>query len=296
MKYNFKKIGLFWLVALMIIVGSVMGIALKGSDYKSGVWASNYIIPAKVGKSFVYNFDEDGIIEQASSMKKSGNSYWWLSSGGELIKKGCFGLTLHGEQKVGSKLYKRYYKYNRVNSDGGLHPQNIFRLVTRSKWNNSSQQVYAKIDELNLSSSPGRNASNGILFFIRYRDQHSLYYAGIRVDGKAVIKKKINGSYYTLAYEPLFEKNKSSYDKYTNPNLLPVHKWIGIKSVTKTLSNGDVEIKFYIDKDLSGQWELAAKAIDDGSIGGKPIIKSGHAGVRSDFMDIKLEDYKIEEL
>ena len=39
-----------------------------------------------------------------------------------------------------------------------------------------------------------------MLLFNRYQDGQTLYYGGVRVDGAAVIKKKLAGVYTTLAY------------------------------------------------------------------------------------------------
>jgi len=162
-------------------------------------------------------------------------------------------------------------------------------------WKNFTQEVYFKIIKNNLSNSPNRNASNGLLLFNRYQDEYNLYYTGIRVDGYAVIKKKVNGIYYTMAYKPLFVDDE--YNWVTNPNLIPIDSWIGIKSVVINNQDDEVNIKVYIDKDRTGDWTLVAETTDNNKdFGGKAITNAGHAGIRTDFMDVLFDDYKITSL
>ena len=55
-----------------------------------------------------------------------------------------------------------------------------------------------------------------------------------------------------------------------------------------------MDIKLFIDKDKTGNWVLAAEAIDDGkSYGGGAILNEDYAGIRADFMDVEFDDYKI---
>lgn len=226
-------------------------------------------------------------------MSESLNSYWWVNSGAFLIKEDGVGKTLFDEIDKNSKWQKAYLQYNAADTDNGYHPQNIFRLVTRSKWQNFQQTIYAKIKKYNLSESKNRSESNGLLLFNRYLDSDNLYYVGIRVDGTAVIKKKINGNYYTLAQKS-FYKADVPYNRDTNPNLIPGQKWIGLRSEIKTNSDNTVGIKLFIDKDKTGNWVLAAEANDDGkTYGGATILNEGYAGIRTDFMDVEFDDYKI---
>jgi hypothetical protein len=166
--------------------------------------------------------------------------------------------------------------------------------VTRSKWQNFTQTVYFKINRSIISNSPNRNESNGILLFNHYVDGDNLYYAGLRVDGKSVIKKKINGEYYTLTESQIFD-NKI-YNRQNNPNLLPLNTWLGIKAEIKNISPNKVQIKLYFDRTQSDHWELVNEAIDDGhSYGGSAITEKSYAGIRTDFMEVDFSNYKIEE-
>lgn len=179
---------------------------------------------------------------------------------------------------------------NPIDSDDGYHPQNLFRLVTKkTDWRNLTAQAYFKIDRYNFSASPNRNASNGLLLMSRYQaGGQTLYYAGLRVDGTAVIKKKLNGRYTTLGQKTLFA---GRYDREREPALLPGNKWIGLRSETITNADGSVTIKLYSDIGRSGRFTLALAVTDQSS----PIKTPGAGGVRTDFMDVSLDDIWLLE-
>ena len=226
-------------------------------------------------------------------MSESPNPNWWLNSGGRFTVQNGIGATIQGALSTADRWYKEYASSNPVDTDGGAHPQNIFRLVTKSKWQNLSQEAHLMINKYNLSSSPERYDPNGLLFFNRYIDGNNLYYTGIRVDGTAVVKKKIDGDYYTISQTKIFP---DTYNRSTNPNLLPVGQWLGLKSEVTTNNDGTVNIKVYVDKSNNNSWELVINTKDDGkSYGGKAITGSGYAGIRTDFMDVQMDNYKISE-
>lgn len=236
----------------------------------------------------------ENVLNEAGSIEESESDIWWLNSGGLVYFENSVGKTIQNELSEDNKWYQAYKKNNPRDTDEGKHPQNIFRLVTRGKWKNLEQGTYFKINKDNLSVSKYRNQSNGFLFFDRYQDGNNLYYTGIRVDGFAVIKKKINGVYYTMAYERVFP---GKYNRKKNPNLLPHNVWIGLRSEVKNETNGSVSIKVFLDKNRNGNWELIAEARDNGKrYGGKAFLNEGYAGIRTDFMDVEFDDYKIEEL
>ncbi len=250
-------------------------------------------IAAIIQSPFHYAFSNDGSLEEAGKMDDSPSPYWWLNSGGRLLLKDGVGKTIQGELGEFDKWRLAFAASKSVDTDNGYHPQNIFRLVTRSKWQNFSQEVFFQNIKLNMSTSTNRNASNGVLLFNRYQDGNNLYYTGIRVDGAAVIKKKTGGVYYTLVYKP-FYNNSTSYSRDTNPNLIPSQKWIGLKSEVVTNSDNTVSIKLFIDRDKTGNWVLVAEAKDDGkTYGDAAILSEGYAGIRTDFMDVEFDDYKM---
>ena len=249
-------------------------------------------IAALVNSPFYYNFKVDGTLSETGKMDDSSSPYWWLNSGGQFFLKDGISKTVQGELSQFNKWRLAYSLSNPVDTDNGYHPQNIFRLVTRSKWGNFQQEIYFKINKLNKSQSPERNAWSGILLFNRYQNGDNLYYTGIRVDGRAIIKKKINGKYYTMAEKAFYS---GVYNRDTTPNLIPENKWIGLRSEVKANADGTVNIKVFIDKDNTSIWTLAAEATDDGkSYGGAAILNEGYAGIRTDFMDVEFDNYRIK--
>ncbi len=243
---------------------------------------------------FSYNFTIDGSLQEAGSLGSSNSPYWWVSSGGYMNMNSGRGWTVQGSLPDSNSWRLLYNNNNPLDTDNGYHPQNIFRLVTKqTTWKNINQQAYFKITKDNLSASPNRNQSNGLLFFNRYIDQYNLYYTGIRRDGSAVIKKKQNGTYYTLS-QP-FGIFPGTYNAVTSPNLLPLNTWLGLKSEVTTLVDGSVSIKLYMDKNWNNNWKLIAEAIDNGKYGA-PILQGGSGGIRTDFMDVMFDQYKLEEI
>lgn len=298
-KYRYYIVGL----ALLAILVAGLFVVAQSSFFNRAVrYAAlqqdkqTAAVTAAVGSTFYFTFKVDGILDEAGRMDDSSSPYWWLNSGGRFMLSSSTGKTAHGELPQYSKWRIAYAAANPADTDNGYHPQNIFRLVTRSKWQNFSQEVYFQSAKLNMSSSTNRNASNGVLLFNRYQNGNNLYYAGVRVDGTAVIKKKINGMYYTMAQRPFYNKG-SPYNRDTNPNFIPMKKWIGLKSEIKTNLDTTVSIKLFIDREKMGNWVLAAEAIDDGrSYGGAVISNEGFAGIRTDFMDVEFDDYRAVKI
>ena len=236
------------------------------------------------------------VLEESSSMKNSLSEDWWVNSGGVMLTSEKEFSTNVGSLPKDSKWRKLYAKTNPRDTDEGYFPQNIFRLVNRYQWKNYSQQVYFNISKINLSQSEYRNESNGVLFFNRYQDGDNLYYTGLRVDGHAVIKKKIKDKYYTLAEKKIFDSGKK-FDRAKNPSLLPLDKWIGIKSEVKNTDSGTVRLKLYVDQEEEGDWQLVLEINDSNNkFGNGPFLKQGYAGIRTDFMDVKFKNYSLQRL
>ena len=126
------------------------------------------------------------------------------------------GAAAQGHRADDDRWRVRYAISNPVDTDDGYLPQNLFRLILRQKWKNFRQSFYFQIRNVNMTDSPNRNASNGVLMFHRYVDSDNLYYAGVRVDGATVIKKKYRGTYYTLATKPMY--SGGPYDRASRPN------------------------------------------------------------------------------
>lgn len=243
---------------------------------------------ATVGAKFNYTFDWTGTLVETGRMGDSASPYWWLSSGAYLYLRNGVGSTIQGTLP-GNDYWRRYYaSTSPTDTDNGYRPQNLFRLSTRSRWQNFRQQAYFRIRRDNLSASPNRNGSNGLLLMNRRQDENNLYYAGIRVDGAAVIKKKYGGEYYTVAYSRVLP---GTYHRTANPSLLPKDIWLGLRSELTNNPDGTVRIRLYVDLGPGG-WVLVFDVLDNGlAFGGPALTSAGFGGVRTDFMDVELENY-----
>lgn len=252
-------------------------------------------IPAPSSAPFVYSFNADATLSEAGKSSQSTSPYWFLDSGGELIIANGIGQTVHGVLPLTNRWRLAYALDNPRDTDSGTHPQNIFRLVTKQSWEDASVSLSYRIDADNLSASEYRNESNGLLLMTRYRDHDTLYYAGIRVDGTAVIKKKYAGTYYTMAQAPVFP---GVYDRAASPNLLPHGEWISLRVDTVENADGSVTVSLFIAKPGVSGWTRALTAIDDGKKygGTPPITGAGLAGVRTDFMDVSFKDFRVTAL
>lgn len=250
---------------------------------------------APVASPFIYTFNTGGRLNEAGSMGESTSPYWWLDSGGELLLRNGTGATMQGDTPPSDPWFAEYADTNPVDTDNGLHPQNIFRLVTRSvSWSDVAVQAGFYIAKDNFSASPNRNSSNGLLLFSRYKDGQTLYYAGIRVDGTAVIKRKYKGTYYTLAQEPALPGTyRGDVDE---KNLLPHDAWIYLRSETRTNVDQSVTVSLYMRAGPQDKWTLLLSARDIGQGGDPAITGAGAVGIRTDFMDVKFETFRAEAL
>ncbi|MDB5225105.1 MAG: hypothetical protein JWL87_57 [Candidatus Adlerbacteria bacterium] len=247
---------------------------------------------ATVASPYVYLFGGNGALEEARNTSRTASPYWWLNSGGRIEIAGSLGSTMQGDAPQGDRWRTAYAASNPTDTDQGLHPQNIFRLVTRSLWGDASQEVELRLVADQKSQSPNRNASNGLFLMSRYVDGDTLYYAGLRVDGMAVIKKKYNGAYYTLAEAPAFP---GAYDRDKNPNLLPHGEWLSIRSETAH-TDGGIAIRLYLKRESDTNWLKLLEAIDRGQSGTPAIRGRGRGGIRTDFMDVQFRSYRMENL
>ena len=233
-------------------------------------------------------FDGTRDIEETGSIEESGDSCWWLSSGGTFQIDHGVGRTLQGALPAGAMWRERYAKSSAEDTDEGQHPQNLLRLVTRARWRDHRQEVRFRIARINQSASRERGEWSGVLMFNRYQDSQNLYYAGLRMDGMAVIKKKLNGHYTTLAQAAVFGPPQS-FDRDRNPSLLPAGRWVSMASTVRTEPDGSVRLRLLV-RDEAGNWQQVVEAVDAGA-GGEPIREPGHAGLRADFMDVEFTGY-----
>ncbi|KKU77362.1 MAG: hypothetical protein UY04_C0059G0004 [Parcubacteria group bacterium GW2011_GWA2_47_7] len=281
--------GVLALGALTVLIGTLL---LSGPESFSKPTPS---MPIVVTSPFFYTFNSAGILNEAGTMGNSTSPYWWLNSGGQLVMQNGIGETLQGDVSPLNRWRLLYALSNPVDTDGGRHPQNLFRLVSKSTWENVSQEAHFYIVADNFSGSPNRNQSNGLLLASRYTgDGQTLYYAGVRVDGTAVIKKKYRGTYYTLAQKQVFPGTYAiAAGTSTSQNLLPHGVWLGLRLQTLTQSNGNVTLALFVQSS-NGSWQEVLSATDDGgrAVGNTPPITGAqYTGVRTDFMDVRFDTF-----
>ena len=251
-------------------------------------------VAAVVTSPFRYTFKSTGTLKEASSEDESSSPYFWLDSGAKLIIENGIGRTLQGKLSELDPWHVRYALSSRVDTSNGDYPQNLFRLLTRSSWENVRVDTSFRILADHFVDSPNQNASNGLLLMLRYTDGNNLYYAGIRMDGTAVIKKKYKGTYYTLAQKTIFS---GRYAEHANMNLLPHDTWISLRTEIITNLDGSVGISLYQKTEGAAGWTKILEAKDAGTFGGTmPITGAGFIGIRTDFMDVAFKDFNALRL
>lgn len=225
------------------------------------------------------------ILDETPSPEKSSHENWWLNSGGQVFLGENSIQTLFGESEIGTRWHQYYKKTSPLDTDQGLHPQNLFRLVSKDVMIGGSQSGTITIQRYHESESQNRNQSNGVFFMNRYLDGDNLYYIGLRVDGNAVIKRKRNGFYTTLVQKKIFEGN---YDRDKFPNILPLQTPIAVRG---SVQNNDENVELKLELEKNGIWEEVIKTVDSS---GDKIVEPGRYGIRSDFMDVKITNYNRE--
>jgi hypothetical protein len=237
-------------------------------------------------------FVGDREIVETGTMNESTDHCWWLSSGGTLSIRQNVAQTIQGPLGPGSPWRERYSQSNPRDTDDGEHPQNLLRLVTKARWQNYRQEMRFRINRINPSESTERGEWSGVLLFMRYQDSGTLYYAGLRMDGRAVIKKKFAGKYTTLGQRQVFG-GPHTYARQARPSLLPLEQWMDMAGVVRNQADGTVRIELYTrPQGDTGDWQIAVEAVDDGRLT-PAITEAGHGGIRADFMDAEFAAYTV---
>jgi hypothetical protein len=243
--------------------------------------------------AFEETFGSNWALYEAGSMSESSSPDWWINSGARIDSTSGLGRTIQGNLPANDRWRIAYSISNPRDTANGYRPQNLLRPVTRSRWLDFREGFYFRVRRTDSTSTPYRNGSNGILIFSRYVDSDNLYYAGLRVDGTAVVKKKSRGAYYLLGQTKVLP---GTYDPVRSPNLLPLDRWTGIKVRTITEPDGSVLIEVYWNRLDGLGWRRLLEAVDTGAVGGPPIDRSGFAGIRTDFMDVEFDGFVLAPL
>jgi hypothetical protein len=225
-----------------------------------------------------------GTLEEAPEIAASSDPDWWVSSGA-LFFRNDVARTNHGDLPAESPWRQRYARSNPTDTDGGAHPQNVFRLVRRRVLGDVAQEVGFRVDATSRSASPNRNASNGVFLFQRYLSENDDYASGVRVDGQATIKKKTGGTTRTLALRDLYAHG-AAWDRDVNFTFLPQGRTIAMRTETRNQPDGSVDLRLFVDGDL-------VLEVIDGTGG---LTSPGLTGIRSDFMDVEFEGYEVTPL
>lgn len=244
-------------------------------------FAADYV----AGQKFVENFSLNTTVDEKASPGQSLNPYWWVKSGGQMAVNGGAGKTFQGSIPRRSFWQKRYSSLNPIDTKNGYLPQNVFSVLTRTSWQNGDYQAYFKQNNFNAVSSPNRNIDSGLALLARYSDDNNYYRGAFTLDGSLVISKKVNGTSYTLSRNTYFTGTYNGAN-----NLIPKGYWYGLKLKIENINN-TVRIGIYADKS-GGSWELINEIVDDGSLGA-PLLGSGYAGIKTDFMDVEFDGFQI---
>ena len=237
----------------------------------------------KVSLPWTYTFGSSGTLNQTVSADTSGSAYWWVANGGQLLVSNGVGKTMQGDATSANPWYTIYAKSLAVTSDNGKHPQNTFAALLRTPTLDTDQSIAVQINKDNLANTANRKPYNGIHLISRWQNDGNYYFAGLRADGHAVIKKKVGNAYYTLAEKSAFP---GTYNSTTNPNLLPKNTWMNVRMITSTDASGSVHVQLYLNQ------TLMLDTTDNGARGAT-IKTEGLTGIRSDFMDMLMDNYKL---
>ncbi|MEK7063844.1 MAG: hypothetical protein AAB955_04120 [Patescibacteria group bacterium] len=235
---------------------------------------------------YLYNFNSAGVLREAGSSLESTSPYWWLNSGAYLVIQDGVGKTVQGKLASADPFRVLYNRTNPLDTENGYYPQNLFRLVSKRTWSNAETSVTFKVNRHTMTDTPNRDGYSGVLLFARYKDGNNLYYAGIRDDGLAVIKKKVGGTYTTLAGGQVFS---GTYNRNTDSSLIPSNQWMRLALETVDQADGSVKIVLKLDKENDGTYQTVATATDKSN----PVKGVGSSGIRTDYLDAEFDNFRV---
>jgi hypothetical protein len=135
----------------------------------------------------------------------------------------------------------------------------------RIKWTDQSIRSRFYVDSWQATN----NAWQGVHLFARYRTENDLYVASLRRDGTVYIKRKLCGTYTTIA-------NGQLKDQAGQPLLFNTRQWY-----TLTFSAIDNRLSFYVN-------DVLQISVLDGT------FSWGTMGIRTDYSNIYLDDLIVQ--
>ncbi len=208
---------------------------------------------------------------------------WRLESGGYFSSGGTGSQTVLGNLSSTDPVRLAYASKYPTESDLGFHPQNLFRLFSTTSWKDNTVDTTVQVQATNVYQSANAHPYNGVYLVSQYQDNNNYYYAGVRVDGTAVIKRKVGGTHYVLANAVAFP---GTYDPVKNPTLIPQKKSFSLRLTSQAAQNGSVVLTLSIND--SGAWRTLVSFTDTGALYHGTPLAAGAVGLTSDFMDLTI--------
>ena len=129
------------------------------------------------------------------------------------------------------------------------------------------------------------NKRDGVHVWLRYRSPQELYILAVnRRDGALQIAKKTPGGVQNGGtYHVLARLRAGTYP-------IPFDRWQQVAASAVNDGEGSVELRLLIDG------VVALEAVDDGSVGGPPLLRAGRVGIRGDNTEFLLDDVRVRHL
>lgn len=203
------------------------------------------------------------------------STFWDLNSGSFFFSSGTGWTGDPDSLYNGSDFYSETWNNS-----------NTFRALTdRHDW--TDIELSAQVKNMGFSGGVPNQDYYGIFFFVGYLNEQELYYVSFnRSDDNIVIKRKIppgpdnGGTYYELtAYTP----RAVTYESFQNIRISKV-----------ATGSTTVTIRLYMEN------QLVLTGVDNGIVHNGslklPITSGGSVGIRSDYHEFFVDDYRIRNL
>lgn len=172
----------------------------------------------------------------------------------------------------------------------------IFRLTTkRADFLTHLTSFTLNVDHYVSSPNVPAVDWDGIHIFMRYQTEETLYYVSVcRRDGAVVIKKKVSTKLLDAQKIKYVASDVSNGGVYyqistTAKNIFVLQKDMEVAASIQTIGN-TVKITALVNG------FTIVTAIDDGKMGGTPILTAGKTGIRADNVDATFDSFSVDSL